>query len=250
MKLAKLHNEPEIFASIQGEGVSAGAPSVFVRLSMCNLHCVWCDTDYTWNWEGTPFAHVRDEEPGYAKHRKSEQVIELSADEVAGRVRELRPRNVVLTGGEPMIQQDELVEVMRGLRETDPSYRFEVETNATMTPGAEFDRLIDQYNTSPKLTNSGVRAALRLKDDALAFFARSAKAWFKFVVCSPDDLNEVDALVVERALPASRVILMPEGTSSDGLDRHGAWLADEAATRGYRYSDRLHVRLWGAERGV
>ena len=67
MKLAKFGKGPEVFASIQGEGRNQGLFSVFVRTSLCNLHCVWCDTDYTWNWIGTRFAHVRDSEPGYSK---------------------------------------------------------------------------------------------------------------------------------------------------------------------------------------
>ena len=60
MKLAKLGDGPEIFHTIQGEGVSAGMPAVFIRASRCNLHCVWCDTAYTWNWQGSAFTHERD----------------------------------------------------------------------------------------------------------------------------------------------------------------------------------------------
>ena len=42
--------EPEIFHSLQGEGHSIGTPTVFLRLALCNLTCVWCDTKYTWDW--------------------------------------------------------------------------------------------------------------------------------------------------------------------------------------------------------
>ncbi len=42
---------PEIFYSIQGEGVNIGVPTVFLRLALCNLKCDWCDTKYTWDWD-------------------------------------------------------------------------------------------------------------------------------------------------------------------------------------------------------
>ena len=89
MKLARLPGgEPEIFHTVQGEGRNTGLPSVFIRSSLCNLHCWWCDTDYTWNWEGTPFAHDRDREPGYAKYRREEQILEMPWDEIAEKAAE------------------------------------------------------------------------------------------------------------------------------------------------------------------
>ena len=86
MRIAADGDRPEIFHSIQGEGRSAGRPSIFLRCSLCNLHCIWCDTDYTWNWIGTEFRHVRDNQPGYSKFRKQDQIVDLSADEVVARV--------------------------------------------------------------------------------------------------------------------------------------------------------------------
>src|SRR5215212_7889785 len=105
MKIAKLNNRGEIFYSIQGEGRSIGVPSVFVRTSLCNLHCIWCDTDYTWNWVGTRFPHVNDAIPGYRKFDKKIWIAECPVEEVAALVQGFTGRNVVLTGGEPMLQQ-------------------------------------------------------------------------------------------------------------------------------------------------
>lgn len=251
MKIACIDGtNPEIFSSIQGEGASLGVPSVFVRASLCNLHCVWCDTDYTWNWEGTPFPHLRDAEPGYRKYQKASQLLDLSPRDVAGWVHRFAPRNVVLTGGEPLLQQEDLREVIRLLRQLDSQYRFEVETNGTLLPVPELSADIAQFNVSPKLSNSQQPIALREKPEALTWFAQQPGACFKFVCASGTDLGEVRSLVERYQIPPAQVFLMPQGTTEADLNARAGWLIEECQRHGFRYSDRLHIRLWGSRRGV
>lgn len=250
MKLARLGDGAEIFHTIQGEGVGVGVPAVFVRLSLCNLHCVWCDTDHTWNFEGTPWKHEKDAVPGYAKHRKEDVIIEMGVDEVAETVRDFGCRRVVLTGGEPLLQEGALVDLMAELRGDGEQWYFEIETNGTQMPGEAFLSAVDQMNVSPKLANSGMAEGLRIKKDVLAGLAATGKAWFKFVVEKEADLEEIMETTSGAGIPRERVILMPEGRSVEELDKVAPWLAVSCRDLGIRFSDRLHVRLWGDRRGV
>jgi organic radical activating enzyme len=124
-----------------------------------------------------------------------------------------------------------------------------VETNGTFMPNAELAAAIDQWNVSPKLANSGNPVEKRRVPTALAWFAAEARAVFKFVIVAPGDLAEVDELVAWFGLPAERVLLMPEGRSPNELQERSRWLVDQACRRGYRFTPRLHVLLWGDERG-
>ncbi len=250
MKLARLGDGAEIFHTIQGEGVSAGSPAVFVRLSLCNLHCAWCDTDHTWNFEGTPWKHEKDALPDYAKHGKEDVIIEMGVGEVADAVRKFPCRRVVLTGGEPLLHERELVELMAKLREDGEEWIFEIETNGTRMPEEAFLSAVDQMNVSPKLANSGIAEALRLKREVLAGLAGTGKAWFKFVVQEEEDIEEVLKMVDGAGVSMGRVILMNEGRTVVELDKRAAWLAERCRDLGVRFSDRLHVRLWGDRRGV
>lgn len=250
MKIARLPNgSPEIFHTLQGEGVSAGVPAIFVRASLCNLHCVWCDTDYTWNWEGTPWPHQRDADPAYTKFKKEEQILELAEAELAAAITEHPCRRLVVTGGEPLLQQEELTSLLRLLREHGEPWVVEIETNGTIRPEPALDPLVDQYNVSPKLANSGNPEELRIREEALTFFAGSPKAWFKFVVTGPPDLKEIEDFQQGLALPAERIILMPEGRDPGTLRQRLPWLAEAGRAHGYRLSDRLQVELWGDLRG-
>lgn len=250
LKLARLNNEAEIFHSIQGEGVSMGCPSVFVRASLCNLHCHWCDTDYTWNWTGTPWKHENDADPSYQKFSKDDFITELTITDVAEKVKSYSCPRIILTGGEPLLQDSSWQALMTELLRSSPDYHFELETNGTLVPSEKFDQLIHQYNVSPKLENSGNSAQKRLNTEALAFFASSPKAWFKFVIASENDLKEVEEIKAEYELPQSRILLMPEGRDEASLQKRRLWLADLCRDKNYRFSDRLHIQLWGSKRGV
>jgi len=251
MKLARLPDgTPEIFHTLQGEGRSVGAPAVFIRASLCNLHCRWCDTDYTWNWEGTSYAHERDATPGYQKFRREDQIIDLSVEAIADLAAAYGCHRYVFTGGEPLLQEKDWVLLMKLLRDRAEQSLFEIETNGTLLPGDDFLGLISQCNVSPKLANSGVAEALRYKADVLKSLARTGLADFKFVVGSEDDLAEILQLVEVNELPTDRIFLMPQARSVAELEERQAAVAESAKQHGFHYSDRLHLRLFGARRGV
>lgn len=245
MKIAKLNDKPEIFFTLQGEGKNVGVPSVFVRLTHCNLYCVWCDTDYTWNFQGTTHKHRNDLLPMYQKYRKQDLILEMQASEVADQIKQHDCRNVVITGGEPMLQQSALVEMMKLL----PQHYFEVETNATMHISPEFDQLVHQYNCSPKLANSSVVKEHR-RTKFFSDYAHNMKSVFKFVVSTDEDLIEVEEIVEDYEIPRGNIWLMSEGRTQDEQNDKSQWLAEIVKRRGWRFCSRLHIALWGSRRGI
>ncbi|GGD99000.1 7-carboxy-7-deazaguanine synthase [Tsuneonella deserti] len=232
---------PEIFASLQGEGVSAGRPCTFIRLSRCNLACVWCDTAYTWRFTGDNRPH-RD---AITFERKQNQVT-LSPVQAARSIDLLAPRRLVVTGGEPLLQAAALAELAALL----PEHSIEVETNGTVEPAARFDTFVEQYTVSPKLSHSGNPADLALPPARLAEWSRDPRAFFKFVIAEPADVAEVLALQLAYSMQPERIFLMPEGTDSATLRARSAWLSDLCLEHGYRLSDRLHIHLYGDTRGT
>ena len=233
LKLSRLPSgQPEIFASLQGEGVSFGTPSVFVRLALCNLRCTWCDTAYTWDWE---------------HHDPKQEIMRLGLPAILDSVQQLGSKNVVITGGEPLLQQDLLAELTGQLIAN--GHRIEVETNGTILPTPALVTAVAQWNVSPKLASSGNPAAKREVDDALAWFGRQDNAFFKFVVVDPADLDEVCDLVRRYTIPPERVLLMPEGRDTSTLAFRSTWVAEACQQHGFRFTPRLHVLLWGDTRG-
>ena len=230
-------SEPEVFYSLQGEGPTLGTPSVFLRLATCNLACTWCDTKYTWDW---------------ARHDYSQEVMSMDCRQVEERILgsanfNYGCRNLVITGGEPLLQQEELVSLVASLKAK--NFRFEVETNGTIAPSQQLAQDIDQWNVSPKLSSSGNPEDRRTLPPVLEAFRQLPNAYFKFVVVAPDDVDEVCGMRDKYSLPAQRIILMPEGQTPEAIRDRRRWLGEACVREGFRFSTRLHILLWGDERG-
>lgn len=250
IKLANLNGKAEIFYSIQGEGKNMGKPCIFIRTSMCNLHCIWCDTDYTWNWEGTRFKHIKDSDVNYKKYDMNTMIKELTIDEVKKAVEIYSCKHLVFTGGEPMLQKKEILELMTYLSKIDEEYFFEIETNGTIIPSSKFDALINQYNVSPKLENSNNSKQLREKPKAYKYFSCNPKAIFKYVVSHKNDLREILNLIDKYKIDNNKVYLMAEGTQSDELREKQLWLVEVCKEYCFNFTDRLHIHLYGDKKGV
>lgn len=223
----------EVFHSIQGEGGLVGVPSFFIRTTGCNLRCEWCDTPYTsWEPEGTWWA----------------------IDDLV-RVVPAAARHVVVTGGEPMLWTN-LPRLTAELRAS--GRHVTIETAGTLFQ----DLACDLMSISPKLANSnpgpqrptGVRgehAARRLDVGVIARLLAAYAVQLKFVVAAPEDVAEVDDILA-RLPPVSpeAVLLMPLGTEADEIASRGRWIAELCKSRGWRYTPRLHVDLYGNTRGT
>ncbi|CAN5190319.1 hypothetical protein BH18GEM1_BH18GEM1_22890 [soil metagenome] len=194
-----------------------------------------CDTPYTWDWDRYDSREqiVRWDEDAVCRE------IELSAGESI--------RNVVLTGGEPMLQRNVLSGLAARLKHE--GFRIEVETNGTIEPPLELAKMVDQWNVSPKTSSSGNSSTAREKRHPLAWFARTENAYWKFVIISPEDVREVKDFVARYGIPREHVFLMPEGTDAEVVTERSRWLVDFCEEAGFRLGTRLHVLLWGAQRG-
>lgn len=221
----------EVFGpTFQGEGPSVGRRAGFVRLGRCNLDCSWCDTPYTWDWD------------------RYDPTSELRRESVATILEQLdamRPEMVVVTGGEPLLQQRRLVPLLQACAAR--GWPVEIETNGTIAPDDRLRALVGQWNVSPKLANSGIPLDKRIRAEALASLRATGTAVFKFVVTQAADLDEVVDLVEAHELEP--VWIMPEGTDPTTLLEHARQLAGPVLDRGWNLTLRLHVLLWGDERG-
>lgn len=243
----------EIFYSIQGEGVHAGKPAVFLRLANCNLHCFWCDTKYTWMHTKALRDHVLEDlkkvgakKPGDVRvYDRNKEIKETRLGAALEEIAKYPTKHLIITGGEPLLQKDALAILVKKLKVK--GWFIEVETNGTIAPGPLAGLV--QFNVSPKLGNSGNEKNLREAPGVLGAFLKDKRAVLKFVVDRPQDLDEILDFVSRYGVPAKKVTLMPQATTTKKLRAKSAWLAGLAKKRGFGFSTRLQVALFDGKRG-
>jgi 7-carboxy-7-deazaguanine synthase len=251
----------EIFESIQGEGLLAGTPSVFVRSTGCNLRCCFCDTPYTsWQPEGQHW----------------------TIEEILGTLERSCCRHAVITGGEPMLQPD-VVPLSRELDRR--GYHVTIETAGTVYRPVACDLM----SLSPKLSNSrpfvetAVAVARRERqragspryardlEDPIASNGRWAQRHeqtrihpnvlhrlfseydyqVKFVIDQPQDVDEVEAFVsAYPEMNRDRVLLMPQAVTAEELEQKSQWIKNQCAQRAFGFGPRLQIEQFGNVRGT
>ena len=257
------------FMSIQGEGISSGVPSYFVRLGICNLTCgmsrkfanqlakdksledgeifegdlhkegkaTWtCDSTSQWLWRG------EDKDFQYLIDRWKEQGI--YEDILNGTI------HIIWTGGEPTIKghQEAIVNFFNYWNSLgDPTINTfnEIETNGTVVIDRPLFRLIDQINCSPKLSNSGMTEKQRIVPEAINTIMSHINYQFKFVISNEEDVKEMFRdFIVPFNIPLKNVVCMPGLDDAANFEERTQFVLEMAKKYKFRGLTRLHIAAW------
>ena len=217
-----------VFYTIEGEGEFVGQPSVFMRMSMCNLTCIGfasedspngCDSFVSWSVKNKKsFAEIFQmmEDNNYIEHLRNRAILKL-------------------TGGEPIIQEKQLLKFIEAFKEKyDFVPRIDFETNATFT-------------TSPKLISNGDPEEKTYKPEVLKWHITNGSS-FKFVINSDKDIEEIWRKYVndDRGInvPLFRIWFMPCcGSREEHVEKAPA-VAEYAKAMHVNFSPRLQLLIW------
>lgn len=223
-----------ITATVQGEGPSCGRRCSFVRLGGCNLSCKWCDQPETWD---------------AGRYDLRATLTRTPVGDIVRRALAAAPGLVVITGGEPLLhqQQEGWQDLLTALHTA--GMEMEVETNGTIRPTPFTVERVTRFNCSPKLSSTGDPQSKRINPAALAALRWSGRACFKFVCTDESQVAQAAAVAAAHDIPPALVWIMPEGTTTEQLHHTLARIADPAIAAGFNLSTRLHVHTWGDEKG-
>jgi 7-carboxy-7-deazaguanine synthase len=239
----------ELFCSIQGEGKRSGYPSFFIRTNHCNLRCQFisgnlCDTDYT-SW--------------YSDHEKN--LGEISIPEIIKYYKKCDYNDIVITGGEPTTQLEELKKLCFEVKKLNDNAFITVETNGTFV--GDFVKHIDLVSISPKLSSSvPIKTEFEKMHDQNRINIEVFKKYheffgqllfdiqWKFVLTSKKDMNEIIELQKQVGFENKDIFLMPEGRTKKDLERNRSDTVKICKDYSINYSDRLQILIWDTKRGV
>lgn len=226
----------EIYSCLQGEGPNLGVPSTLVRFQICNLRCSWCDTTYT---------HTLKSDSLRNDYR-------MNLDSLILKIKSFKEKHLILTGGEPTLQNLGLV-----MRTLGNEYSAEVESNGTRIPHKQIPGFLEsdynlmQWNISPKFSNANEDLVQESMQHWSDLSKTHQKTFFKFVVRQDffeTDINNILSIVQQYKIPNDRVYVMAEGISVESQIGR-IELADACIKHGFCYTPRLHILLFGNKRG-
>lgn len=228
----------EVFGpTVSGEGISLGQRCGFIRLMGCNLHCSWCDTAYTWDAD---------------RYNLREQGTRRTWSWIVNQIITMNVGMVIVSGGEPLLHQGQpgwelLLRALDGA-----SVDVEVETNGTIIPSDVSVQWVSRFTVSPKLAHAGDSEEDRICPTALAEFRRlseEGRAVFKFVCATPEHVAEVERITKAHDIHPDYVWIMPLGDTHYDVADHLVMITDAAVAAGFNVTTRLHIQVWGNERG-
>jgi 7-carboxy-7-deazaguanine synthase len=235
-------SDDKVFYTIEGEGEYIGRPSVFMRLSMCNLTCIGfasedspngCDSYVSWSIKNKmTFAEIFQlmEDNNYINHLAHGAILKI-------------------TGGEPLIQQKQLIKFIRAFIERYKIVpRIDFETNATLMPDPVWrDEFNATFTTSPKLRSNGDPEDKTYKPEVLSWHAKNGSG-FKFVINSDKDVEEIWQKYVQDSnsinVDRDRIWFMPCCGSREEHIQNAAAIAEYAKAMDVNFSPRLQLVIW------
>jgi len=224
------------FDTIQGEGVWTGYPSAFLRLQGCTLNCSYCDTTEVWRY-GSPFSYT--------------ELLDLI--EQNGLHAKLQfGQHLVITGGSPLLQQAHLYDFIYAFYKRFMFKPFiEIENECVIYPNIDLVGVVNCWNNSPKLASSKNAFENYYKPEIINYMTQLDNSWFKFVISSPDDWNEIEVgFLFPELIEKSQIILMPEGITEEEIKLKREMVIEMAIEHNVRYCTREHIMVWGRRIGI
>jgi 7-carboxy-7-deazaguanine synthase len=233
----------EVFYSIQGEGITSGYPSVFVRLGGCNLMCggmgtqndgklynaTWrCDTIEVW------------------MKSQSKEVQDILDEECINALK--NNSHLIITGGEPLMQQEAIIHFIQYIDNLIPNTFIEIETNGTIEPCSYLQERINQWNCSPKLSNSGNSKYVYFNQKTIETL-NQLNTQFKFVLSNIEDWEEIKNTYLIH-INKDKIWLMPSGENQELLNESKQIVAELSKSNFIKFTNRLHIEIWNKKTGV
>ena len=244
----------EIFGpTIQGEGKLVGTPSIFIRLGKCNFKCEGFNVEYE-----TPSGIKKCSCDSYYAVDMSfkDQWQKKTAQDVIKDVLLLEPNykiDIVITGGEPLLywKNEEFQKLLKYYVEN--NYKVTIETNSSLNIDlTETYQKQILFSMSVKLSNSLEPLKKRINVNTLTKIINETEgSYLKFVIdkgFKTKATKEIQSIISQ--IPNVDVFLMPMGDTAEQISENSETVIDMAIENGFKYCDRLHIRVWDNKRGV